>query len=67
MKKCQKEFARDPYDSTMAFESVEEAKSYAKQSGIVQKDDELATTSQEAVRGNIRAIIKPIRIFTRSL
>lgn len=61
------EVIRDKYGDPVAFESVEEAKAYALQKGLVRKDEELATTADEASREGVRVVIIPIRILTRSV
>jgi hypothetical protein len=66
--KDQHRFLSDEYDTPIAFESVEEAIDYVKESKIINNKEELATTPQEAEeREGIRAIISPIRIMSRSL
>ena len=61
-------YAKDQYGAPIGFESVEEAKDYAKDKGLFTSDDQLATTPNEAERGgDIRVVIVPIRVFTRSL
>jgi hypothetical protein len=60
-------FLMDRHDAPIAFESVEEAKTYIKQKRVVLEDSELATTPTEAKRGGIKATISPIRVMTRSI